>query len=390
MDGFLKRAWVEIHLDRLAHNLSQLKSLTAGSTEIACVVKANAYGHDDRHVVPFLETQGIRFFAVSNIMEAKQLRDAGCKGDILILGYTPPEYAPELSEQDIIQTAVSLDHAQALSGCAEKPVRVHIALDTGMGRIGVLTDDLDTCISEIEQITKLKNIKSEGIFTHFASADSYLEDDIKYTRKQLDRFFEIREVLEKKGISFKHYHCLNSAGGTFYTTYSEKKNTLVRFGIMLYGLYPDVSLELPVKLKPVMDFKSAVSYIKTLKKGQSVSYGRTFTAHKDMTVATIPVGYADGYSRQLSNIGEVLVNGYRAKILGRICMDQTMIDITGIKGVSVGTEVTLIGTDGRETITADDLAQLYGTIGYEIICGINKRVPRIIMNDGKIVHIAEY
>lgn len=391
MDKFLKRAWAEIHLDRLEYNLGELKKITdTDTTDIACVVKANAYGHSDSAIVPHLEKLGIRFFAVSNIYEAQVLRSYGVTGDILILGYTPPEYADELSEGNIIQSIVSVEHAKELSNSATKPVRVHIKLDTGMGRIGLNAFHKDKCIEEMKEIIAQKNIVCEGMFTHFAVADSFAPDDVKYTKAQIDLFFEIKDRLSQQGINLKEYHCLNSAGGTYYRDYTKKRSTLVRFGIMLYGLTPDVSLTLPVTLKPVMDLKASVSYIKNVEKGRYVSYGRTFMADKDMTVATIPIGYADGYPRSLSSKGEVLINGKRAKIIGRVCMDQMMVDISGIDNVKAGTEVTLIGTDGNETITADDIAQICSTIGYEIVCNISKRIPRVIYNNGKIENIVQY
>lgn len=391
MDKFLRRAWAEVHLDRLEYNLSKLKEITnTDSTEIACVVKANAYGHDDKAVVSCFEKNGIKFFAVSSIYEAEKLRSYGVKGDILILGYTPPEYADDLCRLNIIQGIVSVEHAREISEAAHSPVRIHIKLDTGMGRIGLEAFDTEKCASEVMEIISLKNINCEGIFTHFAVADSLKEDDISYTKKQIDLFYAVRDSLESKGVHLKHAHCFNSAGGTYYREYDAKRSTLVRFGIMLYGLTPDISLTLPVKLKPVMDLKAAVSYIKTIKKGQCVSYGRIFTADKDMTVATVPIGYADGYPRLLSGTGEAIVNGKRVPIIGRVCMDQLMIDITEVDRVKSGTVVTLIGTDGNETITADDIAVKCQTIGYEIICGVAKRIPRVIVNNGKITDVVQY
>lgn len=394
MKKFLKRAWAEVHLDRLKGNLAALRSLIdENTTQIACVVKANAYGHDDGNIAPYLESLGVSFFAVSNIKEAENLRKNGVKGEILILGHTPAEYASELAEFDIIQAAVSLEYARELSEYALQAgvrVKIHMAVDTGMGRIGVCASDgesLSAAAADICTAASLGGIILDGAFSHYAAADSLDEDDIAYTAAQTERFFDVCSRVKAMGISLRHTHCLNSAGGAYRF---DSRSTLVRFGIMLYGLKPDRSLVLPVKLTPVMDLKAAVSYVKPVKAGSFISYGRTYRADRDIIAATIPIGYADGYSRSLSGKGYVLINGSKAPIIGRICMDQLMADVTDIPHVHEGTEVTLMGTEGGETITADDLAALCGTIGYEIICGISKRIPRVIYRDGEISDVVEY
>lgn len=394
MKKFLRRAWAEVHLDRLKDNLTALRSLIdENTTQIACVVKANAYGHDDGNIAPYLESLGVSFFAVSNIKEAENLRKNGVRGEILILGHTPAEYATELAEYDIIQAAVSLEYARELSEYALQAnvrVKIHMAVDTGMGRIGVCASDdesLAAAATDICSAAELRGIILDGTFSHYAAADSLDDDDIAYTAAQTERFFDVCGRVKAQGISLRHTHCLNSAGGAYRF---DSRSTLVRFGIMLYGLKPDRSLVLPVKLTPVMDLKAAVSYVKPVKTGSFISYGRTYRADKDIIAATIPIGYADGYSRSLSGKGYVLINGRKAPIIGRICMDQLMADVTDIKGVREGTEVTLMGTEGSETITADDLAGLCGTIGYEIICGISKRIPRVIYRDGEISDVVEY
>ena len=386
MNEYLRRAWAEIDLDRLGKNLEELKGLAHG-TQIACVVKANAYGHDDRSIAPYLEEHGITFFAVSNIKEALTLRECGVKGEILILGHTPYEYASELSEEAIIQTAVSAEYAVRMSEYAKKlgvKVRLHLAVDTGMGRIGVPAEKAPEALY---QISRRDGVILDGMFTHFACADSYDEDDTAYTEEQKRLFFTAAEKARDMGTELRHIHCLNSAGGTF--SY-DSRSTLVRFGIMLYGLKPDRSLELPVKLMPVMDLKAAVSFVKTVPAGKTISYGRTYRTERETAIATIPRGYADGYPRELSNKAHVLINGHRAPVIGRVCMDQLMADVTGIPDVHEGSEVVLIGRSGDEVITADDLAELVGTIGYEIVCGISKRVPRVIIRDGNIQSVREY
>lgn len=394
MKTFLRRAWAEVHLDRLAANLAAVRScIDESKTQIVCVVKANAYGHDDENTVPFLESLGVSFFAVSNIKEAENLRRYGVKGEILILGHTPSEYARELAEYDIIQAAVSEGYARELSECALSAgvrVKIHLAVDTGMGRIGVCAFDDISCTAAAEsaaRISKLGGVILDGMFTHYASADSYSSSDEEYTKNQTDIFFNVCGKAKEMGVSLRHTHCLNSAGGAFHF---DPRSTLVRFGIMLYGLKPDRSLELPCKIEPVMDLKAAVSYVKTLKAGSYVSYGRTYRAEKDITAATIPIGYADGYARSLSGKAYVLINGQKAPVIGRICMDQLMADVSGIPNVKEGTTVTLIGRDGDEIITADDLAEMYDTIGYEIVCGISKRIPRVIYRGEEISDVVEY
>lgn len=388
MKQYLKRAWAEIHLDRLERNISNIATLIdLDKTQLVGVVKANAYGHDDMNIAPFLEKHGINYFSVSNIKEAEKLRSYGCTGEILILGYTPPEYAAELADNNIIQTVVSFEHAVRLSECAEKPVRVHIAIDTGMGRIGLIADDPKYCADKIEEIMKLPNISVDGAFTHYSVADSTDPDNIEYTKIQTEKFFAVRDELAARGITLHQFHCLNSAGGTFHY---DERSTLARFGVMLYGLKPDYSLDMPIPLEPVMDLKASVSYVKTVAAGSCISYGRKFTAPCEMRIATIPIGYADGYSRLLSGRASVIINGKKAPIVGRVCMDQLMADVSDIPDVEAGTEVLLFGRGGEGSQTADDLAQLYDTIGYEIICGISKRVPRVIMYNGEITDVVEY
>lgn len=383
---FLRRAYAEIHLDRARRNIEKIKSLLPEKTKLMAVVKANAYGHDDETMSNLFSSVGIENFAVSNIHEAEKLRSYGIKGDILILGYTSPEYSEELSRFDIINTAVSYDHAKALSENAESPVRIHIKLDTGMGRIGLKNDSPIKTADEIEKICALPNIKVEGMFTHYAVADSDDEDDISYTESQRDFILAVSDELRKRGIEIPAVHFLNSAGGTYYP---DERSAFARFGVMLYGLMPNFKKSLPFELEPVMELKAEVSYVKEIKAGEYLSYGRTFRAPRDMKVATVTIGYADGYSRLLSNKAEAIVNGKRAKVVGRVCMDQLMLDVTDID-VKAGDIATMFGKDGNEKITADELADLYGTIGYEIICGISMRVPRVIIDNGEIINVIEY
>lgn len=382
---FSRRICAEINLDAAKSNLLALKDFIDEScTKPACVVKADAYGHGDVGLMKMYQEMGVDFFCVSNISEALRLREGGCEGDILILSWTAPEDTHILIENNLIGTAVSVSNAAEISANAEKAVRLHIKLDTGMGRVGLNTENAEKCAAEIAEIAEMKNISVEGLFTHLAVADSLDDENVRFTEMQKNLFFDIAEKAEKLGVKLIHKHCLNSAGTIYHY---DKRSTLARMGIVLYGLKPDNTLDVPVKLEPVMKLKSFITQIKTISKGTSVSYGRTYTADSDRVVATVPCGYADGYPRLLSNRNEVLVHGKRAKGVGRICMDQMMIDITGIDGVKVGDEVTLFGRDGDELITADDVASSYGTIGYELICGVSVRVPRIFISGGEIKQI---
>lgn len=369
----LKRTCAVIHLDNLIYNLSSFKKLLPDTTKVMCVVKADAYGHGVKEVAKTLSQNGVKWFAVSNLEEAAELREAGIDGEILILGYTPPEEAGTLSKLNIIQACLGIDYAEKLSAAAEGTVRVHIKLDTGMSRIGINCDDASAAADEAEQIYSRKGLSVEGLFTHLCVADSDVSEDIEFTRLQKSRFLAVRDKLIRRGKTVGICHFANSAGGAY--GFAEE-SALARLGIILYGLYPNPALALPFKPKPVMELFSTVSEVKTVKAGAAVGYGRTYTAPRDISVATVTVGYADGYPRALSNKGEVLIAGRRCKIVGRVCMDQIMVDVTGIP-VAPGDKVTLIGKSGSEEITADEIASLCGTIGYEIVCGISKRVPRV-------------
>lgn len=378
MKPYLKRAWAEVSLAQLRKNVEIIKGLNSPPTEIMAVVKADAYGHGDEHVVRCLaEKCGVRYFAVSNLDEAIAVRSFAPDADILILGYTPPEYAHEIAMYNIIQGVVSTEYALALTKNTPEPIRCHIKIDTGMGRIGLRHDTPQECADEIAQMMKIDKLSVEGIYTHFAVADSDSPDNIAYTDKQQEFITDTYDALDRMGIRLTHVHFMNSAA-TCYRNSS--RSTLSRAGIILYGLHPDISLEIPDGLKPIMEVKAVISQVKTVGAGACISYGRTFTADKEMRIATVTVGYADGYSRLLSSKGEMLVHGKCCKIVGRVCMDQLMIDVSDVPEAQSGDIVTLIGRDGDDIITADDLAAMYGTIGYEVVCGISKRVPRIYID----------
>ncbi|MDO4944991.1 MAG: alanine racemase [Ruminococcus sp.] len=371
---FLRRCWAEISLENIKYNYEQYRKLIHEGTEIMCVVKASCYGHGDDIIAPYLQNElGVTHFAVSNILEGIRLRDMDITGEILVLGYTPPENAEDLVKYDIIQACTELSYAQKLSETKSGRVRIHCAVDTGMTRIG-LCGSAEEIAAELSEISKLENISLEGAFTHFAAADGLDKESHLYTKRQSDKFFNVCSLAEQAGVSLKHKHSLNSAGGLFYY---DSRNTLARLGIILYGLYPDPALTLPFEPKPVMTLKAVISQIKYIGEGTTVSYGRTYTADKKIKLATVTAGYADGYPRALSNIGEVIVGGKLCKITGRICMDQFMCDVTEVENVRVGDEIILMGDDNGLRITADDIAGKIGTIGYEAVCNISSRVPRI-------------
>lgn len=378
MKPYLKRAWAEISLSALEKNIRAIKSTLFRETSLMAVIKANAYGHGEDGILKKLCECGVKYFAVSNLDEAVSVRSHCPEGEILILGYTPPEFADELVENNIIQGVLSLDYAGELCKNAKAAVRCHIKIDTGMGRIGLKYRAPEECAVEIRNILSLDKLSVEGLYTHFAAADADDEESREYTERQADFIIRTYDLLKSEGIVLPHLHFLNSAGLCYH---NNKRSTLARAGIIMYGLHPNYPLKLPIEVEPVMTLKAVVSQVKELGKGDSVSYGRIYRAPEDnIRAATVTVGYADGYSRLLSEKAEVLVNGKRCPVIGRICMDQLVLDVSHAGNVREGDIVTLIGRDGNEEITADELASLYGTIGYEVVCGISKRVPRIYVD----------
>jgi len=373
---FLHRTWAEIDISALKHNFKLIKAQIENS-KIMSVVKANAYGHSVEHIAPVLEKMGTDYFAVSNIVEAVQLRKIGIKAPILILGYTPINMVKTLNEHDISQTVYSYEYAEFLSKNALEnniSLKIHIKLDTGMSRLGFnCRNDDFSGLNEVISVSKLKNLIIDGVFTHFAESDREITTDDGFTDKQFKKFTRALEILKKSGINPPICHCCNSAA---LISDKEKHLSLCRPGIILYGLYPSHASQLQLDFKPVMTLKSVVSMVKDLEEGSVVSYGKTFKAEKPMKVATVAVGYADGYPRLLSNNGYVLINGQKASILGRVCMDQMTVDVTDIENVKMGDEVLLFGKD----LPVDVLAKKCGTINYEIVCGISTRVPRVIIS----------
>ncbi len=388
---FLRRTWAQINLDALDNNIEQIKNVLRPGTGLCAVVKADCYGHGYAYTAQQMQESGADRFAVSNLAEALQLRKAGIDRPILILGYTPPDKTRELVYNDISQAVYSLAYAKALSDNASicgVRVNAHIKIDTGMSRIGFLYhDSVDDypVIDEIEKACTLPGINPEGIFTHFSSADC--TDGELFTRLQYDLFLSAVDRLASRGIYFELRHCSNSAG---ILNYREMNFDMVRAGIILYGLYPSPSVERTVRLLPVMELKTVISMLKNIPADTPVSYGRTFTSKREMTVATVPIGYADGYPRRLSNKMSMLVNGRRAPVIGNVCMDQTMLDVTDIGNVYEGRQITVFGRDGGAYISVDEVAEKAGLINYEVLCSLSRRVPRVYVKNGEIFETTDY
>lgn len=385
---FVKRTWAEISLDAVTHNFREIKN-KIGNAKICCVVKADGYGHGAVELAHIYEELGADFFAVSNIDEGIELRDSGITLPVLILGHTPVADAERLANYNISQAVFSLGYAKALSEkCrqANVSVNIHIKADTGMSRIGFMCQEFprdDYSIKEICEACALPNLIAEGLFTHFCVSDE-ADEGREFTSKQYENFIHVKNALKENGLDIKLCHCSNSGAIEDYgSTYCD----MVRAGIILYGLAPSPKLYGKLDLVPAMTLKTTVAYVKELKKGATVSYGRTFTAEKDMKIATVPIGYADGFVRANAKDGYMLINGQKAKIVGRICMDQTMLDVTGLDYVEQGDEVIVFGTGKCGEPTADLLAKNTDTINYEVVCLVGKRVPRIYYKNGVITEV---
>ncbi len=383
----IRPAWVEVDLDKIANNIREIRCLTDKKAEITAVIKANAYGHGSCVLAPLLARNGADRFAVAELDEAIELRQHGITEPILVLGTVLPDQAREAILYGIDIAVFDYNIAKLFSDEAVKQhrnVRFHIKIDSGMGRIGY--QSTDESVEQIANISKLPNVVMEGIFTHFATADCI---DKKYTNIQYKRFKNICDKLAERNIKINVHHCANSAT---IIDLPEYHWDMVRAGIILYGLTPSNEVDITkTKLKPAMSFKCRIMHIKKIHAGDSVSYGRKFIADKDCIIATLPVGYADGYTRMLSGKNtQVIVNGKRANIVGNICMDQCMVDISDIDGVKVGDEVVLFGSQGNEQITADELADKLGTINYEIVCMMARRLPRIYIEKQKAVFCKNY
>jgi len=373
---------VKIDLDAISANFDAIAA--KAKVPVMAVVKADAYGHGAIQVARLLEGKCV-FFGVSSMLEATELRRAGLTTPILILGHTPVKAFDAAIREGIRPTIFRLEDARALSAAAVAagiPAPFHFAVDTGMSRIGfpVTEEAAETCA----EIAKLPGLVTEGIFSHFATADCA---DLSRSREQAKRFDAFCSMLSARGVEIPIRHLNNSAGLMNFDTHYD----MVRAGIVTYGMYPsdEVSPEL-LALRPALQFLSKVTFVKTLPPGREISYGGTCVTTKETVVATVPVGYADGYRRNLSGKFHCLIHGKKAPILGRVCMDQMMVDVTGIPETKPGDRVTLVGTDGGETITVEEIAAAADSFNYEFVCGISRRVPRIYVSGGKNVHSVHY
>ena len=380
------RIRADIDLDAVLYNFENMKANIRPGCKITAVIKADGYGHGSVQIAELMEPYDYMWgFAVAAADEAFRLRRAGIRKPIMLLGYTFDEFYEDLIRENVRICVFDYDTAAKVSDAAftaKKKAIIHIALDTGMSRIGFR--DNDASVAEIVKIAKLPNIEIEGLFTHFARAD---EVSIDPAVRQLERYDAFAEKVEKAGVDIPIHHVSNSAG---IIRLREANKDMVRAGITVYGLMPSADVETDiVPLKPVMSLVSHISYVKNIEAGDEVSYGGTFKAEKTMRVATIPVGYADGYPRMLSGKGHVLIKGRKAPILGRVCMDQFMVDVTDIEGAKRGDEVVLLGKQGDERITAEELGDLSGRFNYELVCDISKRVPRNFIYEGRIIEQSE-
>lgn len=385
-----ERTWAQVDLDAIRHNYEEIRRNLRPGVRLCCVLKANAYGHGAGKLAVLYEQLGADFFAVSNIEEALQLRRCGVTRPVLILGYTPASCAALLAENNLSQCVYSREYGGQLSACAEQAgvaVRIHIKLDTGMGRIGFqcLSGGEETdCVEEALRVCRLPGLNPEGVFTHFALADEG-EDGEAFTRVQYERFSQAVAYLEQQGVSFAVRHCANSAA---IADYPDWQMDMVRAGIILYGLQPSGRLRRPLSLRPAMSLHSVISHVKRIAPGTTVSYGGTFTATEPMTVATVPIGYADGFWRSNATAGMTLtVGGHRVPILGRVCMDQLMVDVTHIPLPAVGDRVVIFGEE--PAVSAEEMAKRNGTIAYEITCAVGERVPRMYMQGGRTVDVLD-
>lgn len=369
--------WAEINLSALAHNIGEVRRLVGHDTEVAAVVKANAYGHGLIEVARTLLAHGVDRLAVARVEEGLELRRAGVDADVLLMGFTPPAWYDAALENGFVLTVYDLALAEQLSDAAGrhgKTVRVHLEVDTGMGRLGVLADR--DVYRNILAIALLPHLEVEGLFTHFASAD---HADKTHAHHQFAEFMEIVCTLGRDGLDIPLLHAANSGA---IIDIPESRLNMVRPGIMLYGLYPSVELDRKqVRLRPAMTLKAQVGFVKRVPAGWPVSYGATYTVPAPTVLATISCGYADGYNRLLSNRGEVLIRGQRAPVVGRVCMDQIVVDVGHVPDVAMGDEVVLFGRQGESELPVDEIASLLGTINYEVVCAVGARVPRIYIRD---------
>lgn len=384
MKTTLRRTWAEINLDNLIYNYKTirktLRAKTGADTKFLGVVKADAYGHGAVQVARVLEEEGAEYLAVSNFDEARDLRNHGVALPILLLGYTPAELTPLLITNRVTQAVYSEESAREFSAEAQKcggTLKVHIKLDTGMSRLGFQCDDAHegASMEALKRVCALPALDIEGAFMHFAVSDEDGEDNARYTRAQYERFCGVLKELENNGISFSIRHCANSGAALYYPEYAMD---MIRPGILLYGL---TEMSEKMGLKPVMTLKTTIGSIKEMEAGTDISYGRTFETDSHSRIAVVPIGYADGFFRSLSNNYSVLTKYGKAPIRGRICMDMCMIDVTDYPDIKVGDEVEVFG----EHLSCNETAKAANTIPYELVCAVSKRVPREYIRGGKVI-----
>lgn len=380
-----ERTWAQVDMDAICHNYHTVRRALRPEVKLCCVVKANAYGHGASRLAPLYQQLGADWFAVSNIQEAMHLRRWGITRPVLILGYTSPACAAQLAQYDLSQCVYSGEYGHRLSACAAEAgvtVKIHIKIDTGMGRLGFVPAEVTQ--GTVAAVCGLPGLQPEGVFTHFASADEGEEGDA-FSRRQYDAFCAAVDTLARQGVTFSLRHCANSAALMEYPAY---QLDMVRAGIVLYGLPPSEELRCVPELHPAMSLCSVISHVKTVPPGTPISYGRTFVTPREMRIATVPIGYADGYWRSNGTVGATLtVAGHRAPIVGRVCMDQLLIDVTDLPPVAIGDKVVVFGP--APALTAGELAALNGTIGYEVVCGVGERVPRLYTRNGEVVDVLD-
>ncbi|MDO4535609.1 MAG: alanine racemase [Clostridium perfringens] len=385
MDKIIRPVWAEVDLNAIKYNITNIREMVK-EREIIAVVKADAYGHGALDVSPVLLENGATKLAVAVITEAMELRHGNINGPIMILGYTPLEFAGDLINYDIEQTIFDIEYAKRLSEIAlnlGKKAKVHISLDTGMGRIGFLINNKS--FEEVLEICSLEGIEVVGLFTHFSTSD---EENKEYTKEQFKKLIEFNDKLVKSGIDIPLKHVSNSGA---IIDMPETYLDGVRAGIVLYGYYPSKEVKMQnLKLKKAITIKTKVAHVKTLDENMYISYGRKFKTERKSVIATLPIGYADGYSRLLSGKAKVIINRKFAPIVGNICMDQCMVDVTDLGEVKVGDEVIILGQEDDLRFDADDMAEIMGTINYEILCMIKQRIPRVYIEDGNIKSIRNY
>lgn len=371
----IRPAWAEINLSNLDYNIKSIRDKAGADRELIGVIKADAYGHGSVMCADVLRKNGVKTFAVATLQEAVTLREAGAEEEIIMLGLTPDMYADTIAEYDITPVVCSAANAKAISDAAAalgKTVSGLIAVDTGMGRIGYLADDIENAVFDIKKMTTLSNFKIRGLFSHMSTADAY---DKTYSHQQEEKYNRFYNALMQAGIDIPMKTLANSASiMELPTVYFDA----VRPGIILYGCYPSGEVDKnQLSIKPVMSVKANIVHLKDVPENFSVGYGRKYISKKPARIATIALGYADGYPRPYSAQAKVIVNGVVCPIAGNICMDQCMIDVSAVPDVKVGDEVIIMGTDGVNTISADDIAEATGTINYEICCAFGQRLPKV-------------